>query len=143
MSLSVLSYAAGLSALRIWRLYPCATNSKRHQVSPAPERTTHPTTWHAFLARHCDHVLACGFFGVETATVRTRYVLFFIELGSRRVHLAGCTAHPMAAWVTQQARHVCWSMQDRTPLHRVLTTYIAHFRYRQDYLAASAEDALA
>jgi transposase InsO family protein len=44
-------------------------------------------------------------------------VLFFIELGSRRVHLAGCTASPSGDWVAQQARNLCWSLQERrTPL---------------------------
>jgi hypothetical protein len=36
-------------------------------------------------------------------------VLFFIELGSRRVHLAGCTANPSGAWVTQQARNLVFT----------------------------------
>jgi putative transposase len=40
-------------------------------------------------------------------------VLFFIELGSRRVHLAGCTAHPDEAWVTQHARQVSWRLLER------------------------------
>ena len=40
------------------------------------------------------------------------YVLFFIELGTRRVHLAGCTRQPSAAWVTQQARQVSWGLPD-------------------------------
>src|SRR6266540_5798587 len=44
------------------------------------------------------------FFTVETAWLRTLYVFFFIELGSRRVHLAGVTAHPNSIWVAQQAR---------------------------------------
>lgn len=43
------------------------------------------------------------------------YVLFFIELDSRRVHFASCTAHPNAAWVTQQARQVSWELQERNP----------------------------
>ena len=41
------------------------------------------------------------------------YVLFFIELGTRRVHLAGCTAHPDDAWVTQQARQVTGGRGER------------------------------
>jgi len=40
-------------------------------------------------------------------------VLFFIEIGSRRVHLAGCTAHPDGAWVTQQARQIAWTLAER------------------------------
>jgi transposase InsO family protein len=38
--------------------------------------------------------------------------MFFIELGSRRVHLAGCTLNPSAAWVTQQARQTTWSLSE-------------------------------
>ncbi len=40
------------------------------------------------------------------------YVLFWIELGSRRVHLAGCTYSPSGAWVVQQARNLAWKLQD-------------------------------
>jgi hypothetical protein len=56
---------------------------------------------------------ACDFFTVETAWLTTLYVLFFIEVGSRRVHLAGCTANPPSAWVTQPARQLSWKIQDR------------------------------
>ncbi len=41
------------------------------------------------------------------------YVLFFIELRTRRVHLAGCTANPTGAWVTQRARQLAWSLAER------------------------------
>src|SRR5580765_1443949 len=49
------------------------------------------------------HAIAVDFFTVNTVWLQRLYVLFFIEIGSRRVHLAGCTAHPNNAWVTQQA----------------------------------------
>jgi putative transposase len=51
-------------------------------------------------------MLACDFFTVETLRLRTLSVLFWIELGSRRVHLAGVTANPDGAWVSQQARNL-------------------------------------
>ena len=59
-------------------------------------------------------MLACDFLTVETALLRTVYVLFFSDLGlgSRRVHLAGCTTHPTSAWVTQQARNLSWPIQE-------------------------------
>ncbi len=65
-------------------------------------------------------MIACDFFTVETAWLKTLYVLFFIELSSRRVHLAGCTAKPTRAWVTQQARHLSWQLQDGTVPGRFL-----------------------
>src|SRR5919199_6542226 len=85
---------------------------KRHRVPPAPERGRRGDSWRDFLARHREQLLACDFFTVETLFLRTVYVLFFVELGTRRVHIAGCTAHPTAAWVTQQARHLSWQIQD-------------------------------
>jgi putative transposase len=51
-------------------------------------------------------MVACDFFTVETLSLRRFYVLFFIELASRRAHLAGCTTNPTGAWVTQQARNL-------------------------------------
>jgi putative transposase len=45
--------------------------------------------------------------------MRRLYVLFFIELGSRRVHLAGCTENPSGVWVAQQARNLAWSLAER------------------------------
>jgi transposase InsO family protein len=60
------------------------------------------------------------FFTVETVWLKTLYVLFFIELGSRRVHVAGCTSSPTAAWVTQQARQFTWRMQEEALPKRFL-----------------------
>src|SRR5215210_6801494 len=85
---------------------------QRHRVPPAPERRRQGSTWRAFLRRHQDQILACDFFTVETLFLKTIYVLFFVELGTRRVHLAGCTANPTAAWVTQQTRQLSWEIQD-------------------------------
>ena len=50
--------------------------------------------------------MALDFFTVETVWLHTMYVLFALELGSRRVHLLGVTANPHSAWVTQQARNL-------------------------------------
>jgi hypothetical protein len=49
---------------------------------------------------------------VETIRLKTIYVLFFIELGTRRVHLAGGTTDPDTTWVTQQARQRVWILKD-------------------------------
>src|SRR5437870_1958861 len=65
-------------------------------------------------------ILASDFFTVETIRLKTLYVLFFIELSTRRVHLAGGTAHPDSAWVTQQARNLAPSLGDRAAPARFL-----------------------
>ena len=76
-------------------------------LKPAPRRTG--PSWREFLRQQAASTLASDFFTVETLTLRRYYVLFFIELGSRRVHLAGCTTNPSGAWVTQQARNLGFS----------------------------------
>ena len=74
---------------------------------PAPRRSG--PRWRQFLRRQAASMLACDFFTVETISLRRFYVLFFIELESRRVHLAGCTTNPTGTWVTQQARNLSFT----------------------------------
>ncbi len=76
-------------------------------LKPAPRRNG--PSWREFLRQQAASVLACDFFTVETITLHRYYVLFFIELGSRRVHLAGCTTNPTGGWVTQQARNLSFT----------------------------------
>jgi putative transposase len=76
-------------------------------LTPAPRRSG--PSWREFLRQQAASVLACDFFTVETVSLRRYYVLFFIELESRRVHLAGCTTNPTGAWVTQQARNLSFT----------------------------------
>jgi hypothetical protein len=77
---------------------------RRAGIGPAPRRDG--PTWTEFLRSQAEGIWACDFFTVETVWLKTMYVLFFIELGPRRVHLAGVTAYPDWAWVTQQARNL-------------------------------------
>jgi hypothetical protein len=77
----------------------------RHNILPAPERGS-STSWQHLMRHYKDQLLACDFFTVETLCLKTLYVLFFIELDTRRVYFAGCTAHPNSAWVKQQARQL-------------------------------------
>ena len=83
---------------------------KRHRVKPASERSS--GSWRSLLRHYKDQILACDFFTVETIWLKTIDVLFFIELGTRRIYLAGCTTNPDTIWVTQQARQRVWELDD-------------------------------
>ena len=85
-----------------------------------PAGTRGGMTWREFLRAHRRSILAIDFFTVETIWLQRLYVLFVIELGSRRVHLAGCTANPSAPWVTQQARQLTWTLAERSESFRFL-----------------------
>ena len=89
---------------------------QRHGIPPVPQRDTAPS-WRHLMTHYKDQLLACDFFTVETLFLKTLYVLVFVEIGSRRVHFAGCTVSPDNDWITQQARQVMWELQDRGPSH--------------------------
>jgi putative transposase len=91
------------------------------------------------MTHYKDQLLACDFFTVETLFLQTIYVLMFIEIGSRRVHFAGCTAHPDNAWITQQARQVMWALDAREPaIHFLIRDNDKKFSHAFDTVFRSA-----
>jgi transposase InsO family protein len=87
-------------------------------LGPASERAG--LTWRAFLRAQAKSMIAVDFFTVETVSLQRLYVLFFVELASRRVHFAGCTANPTGVWVTQEARQITWTLRERSAPLRFL-----------------------
>jgi transposase InsO family protein len=81
---------------------------KRHGILPAPDREK-TTTWNEFIRTHMDVLVATDFFTTEVWTLGglvTYYVLFFIHLASRKIHLAGVTPHSEQRWMMQIARNI-------------------------------------
>ena len=89
---------------------------RRNGFGPAPRRDG--PSWTEFLRAQAEGILACDFFSVETAFLSTLYVLFFIEVGTRRVHVMTSTRNPDAGFTTQQARNL--SMAGELPTVRIL-----------------------
>ncbi len=110
--LGKLGYDVGISTVR--------DVLKRHHILPALKRDQTHSNWRTFLNHYRTQMLACDFFTIEAAFLQTVYVLFFIELGTRRVYLAGCTDKPDSAWVVQQARQMVWQLQDQEACIRFL-----------------------
>jgi len=90
---------------------------RAHGIGPAPRRGP---TWSQFLKAQASGILACDFFTVETALLKTLYVLFFIEIATRRVHVTVSTSSPDSVFVTQQARNLAMSRPDECASMRFL-----------------------
>jgi len=100
-------------------------------MPPAGERAR--LCWREFLRVQAQSMIACDFFTVETLWLGRLYVLFFIELASRRVHVAGCTQNPSGTWRAQQARQLAWSLSERlTPLRFLIHDRDSKFSHAFD-----------
>ena len=112
---------------------------RRQGIPRAPERGGSPS-WRQLMTHYRDQILACDFFTVDTFFLQTLYVFFFVELGSRRVHFAGCTEHPNSAWGSQQARQVVWDLDGRSPrLHFLIHDNDSKFTQTFDTIFASQQ----
>ena len=85
-----------IAASTVWQIL------KDHNIAPAPQRTS--VTWSEFLRSQA--AVACDFACVDTVGLRRYYLLFFIDIKTRRVFYAGTTAHPTGNWTTQAARNL-------------------------------------
>ncbi len=101
-----------VAASTVWRILKSAG------LDPAPRRSG--PTWRQFLATQAHAILAVDFAHVDTVFLRRLYLLVVIEHGSRRVHIAGITAHPTGAWVTQQVRNLLMDFGNHAAQFRFL-----------------------
>ena len=93
-----------VAASTVWEIL------QRAGVYPAPQRADR--SWAKFLKAQAGSILAVDVFHVDTVILRRLFVLFFVEHGTRRVHIAGVTRNVTAAWVVQQARNLLMSWDD-------------------------------
>jgi putative transposase len=107
-----LGYKGRIGASTVWAIL------HRAGVEPAPKRSV--LTWRQFLRAQAKSVLAVDFFTVDTVLLKRLYVLFVIEVASRRVHVLGVTAHPSREWVAQQARNLFMDLAGQVGRFRFL-----------------------
>jgi putative transposase len=93
-----------LAASTVWTIL------QEEGIEPTPTRLE--PSWAEFLRAQAASILECDFLTVDTLFLKRFYLLFFIELATRRVRLAGITTNPDGRWATQQARNLLMQLAD-------------------------------
>jgi len=93
-----------VAASAVWKVL------RNSGIDPARDRTG--PSWSDFIRSQVKAVIATDFACVDTALLRRFHVLFVIEIGTRRVHLAGVTTNPTGPWTTQAARNLLMRLPD-------------------------------
>lgn len=94
----------GVAASTVWKVLRAA------DIDPTRDRTG--PSWSEFIRSQAKAIVATDFACVDTALLRRFHVLFVIEIGTRRVHLAGVTTNPTGPWTTQAARNLMMRLPD-------------------------------
>ena len=115
---------------------------KDRGLGPAPRRVT---TWREFIRAQASHIVATDFFSVDTVLLRRLYVLFFIEVGRRRIWITGVTAHPNANWAERFVRTFRTECLDHLlvvnarHLERILRVYAQHYNEHRPHQGLSQQ----
>lgn len=110
-----------VAASTVWKIL------RAEGIDPTPSRTG--PTWSQFISSQAKGIVATDFACVDAATLRRYHVLFFIEVGSRRVHFGGITTNPTGSWTTQAARNLLMTLESqfRFVIHDGAGQYSASF----------------
>jgi hypothetical protein len=99
-----------MAASTVWKIL--------HHAGAGPAPRGAGPTWTQSLTAQAHAILACDFFTIDPVLRKRIYVLFFIEIATRQIHVIGVTAHPAGAWVTQQARNLLIDLDERAGTFR-------------------------
>jgi transposase InsO family protein len=108
---------------------------QKHGVPTSPRRWR--SSWREFLRAQASAIVATDYFTVDTWNLKRLHVLFFMELGTRRILWFGVTENPNQEWVSKQARNLTWELQQQgSPARFLICDNDKKFPFAFDHVLA-------